>query len=314
MPSSSATPLQAVETAEQTLTAWISTPGATPIWPPMMSATCVPWPPSQSISPGDIGVDVLAAATDRVGIRREAPEGPDLADEVEAADDVRVLADQLPVGRCLVRRVAGVRTVGGVVIVDRGEVAEGHMGVVDAAVEDGDRHAGAIEARVGMDRRGANVRDGLLEVVGVVDDRRDRDDRRVGGQVSQPGGIHLEDDGVHGDLGSRDHGPGGRRDEPILLGLHLAQRASLAGSAGTVGSDLADRLLAEADDDLSNAPSGEQGRVQDRWPGHVDAETRIGDAPALEGLGQRSLAGEFGVGGEHGAAPEHGQQKDKNQR
>ena len=56
MPSSSATPLQDVETAEQTLTAWISTPGATPIWPPMMSATCVPWPPSQSISPSMSGL------------------------------------------------------------------------------------------------------------------------------------------------------------------------------------------------------------------------------------------------------------------
>ena len=44
MPRSSASPLQEVATALQTLTAIRLAPGATPPSPAMMSATCVPWP------------------------------------------------------------------------------------------------------------------------------------------------------------------------------------------------------------------------------------------------------------------------------
>ncbi len=39
-------PLHAVETDEQTFTEYRLALGATPSVPPMMSATCVPWPPS----------------------------------------------------------------------------------------------------------------------------------------------------------------------------------------------------------------------------------------------------------------------------
>ena len=49
MPCSRATPLHEVETALQILTANRSTCGATPVVPPMMSATCVPWPPPQPL-------------------------------------------------------------------------------------------------------------------------------------------------------------------------------------------------------------------------------------------------------------------------
>src|SRR5690606_14666290 len=57
-PCSMATPLHAVDTAEQTFTAYSATPGAMPLcvpsaeWPPMMSPTCVPWPPSGPLSIG----------------------------------------------------------------------------------------------------------------------------------------------------------------------------------------------------------------------------------------------------------------------
>ena len=46
----SATPLHAVEMDEQTLTAYRLARGATPLVPPMMSATCVPCPPSVPMS------------------------------------------------------------------------------------------------------------------------------------------------------------------------------------------------------------------------------------------------------------------------
>ena len=218
----------------------------------------------------------------------------------------------VPIGRRLVRRVARVRAVGGVVVVDRGEVAERDVGVVDAAVEDGDRHAGAIEARIGVDGGRTDVRDGLLEVIRVVDDRRDRDDRRVRRELGELRSVDLEDDGVDGDLGSSDHGAIGRADEPILLGRHLAERLALGRGGRARGRDLADRFLAQLDDDLADAASGKQRRVQGRWPGRVDGDTRIGDPSALQGLGHRSLTGELGVGRERGRDPEHGQQEYEN--
>ena len=117
---------------------------------------------------------------------------------------------------------------------------------------------------------------------------------------------------VDGDLGSSDHGAIGRADEPILLRGDLAQRSALSRPAGAGGRDLADRLLAESDDDLSDAAGGQQRRVQGRWPGHVGGDTGAGDPPALQGLGQRPLTGELGVGREDGRAPEQGQQEYEN--
>jgi hypothetical protein len=121
---------------------------------------------------GDVGVDVLPAAIDRVRVGRKAAERPHFTHEVEAADDVRVGADRIPVGRDLVRLVGGVLSIGGVVGLGRAGATERCVGVVDAAVEDGDAHAASVEAGILVDRRGTDVGNGVLEVVGVIDDRR----------------------------------------------------------------------------------------------------------------------------------------------
>ena len=88
MPSRIATPLQAVETEEQTFTAYRSTPGAMPLWvpsalrPAAMSETWVPWP-SKSIGFGSGACGESAVAV------------PLLADEVGAALDLgRVRAEE----------------------------------------------------------------------------------------------------------------------------------------------------------------------------------------------------------------------------
>ena len=71
------------------------------------------------------------------------------------------------------------------------------MGVVDTAVEDGDRDAGPVETGIPVvNGRRADVGNRLAEVVGVVDDRGDRDDRWVIREGRQVRRVNLEHDRV----------------------------------------------------------------------------------------------------------------------
>ena len=77
MPCNSATPLQELVTALQTLTAYSLTFGATPAVPPMMSATWVPWLPAQSMTVGPQSIGSASGASGTVAARlRPRNRGP----------------------------------------------------------------------------------------------------------------------------------------------------------------------------------------------------------------------------------------------
>src|SRR5688572_18987284 len=79
----------------------------------------------------DVGVNVLSTAVDRIGVRIQGSERPVLADEVEAADDVRVVVDSVPVRLVLVVRVRRIRAVRVVVGGGGSRTPKGGVGVVD---------------------------------------------------------------------------------------------------------------------------------------------------------------------------------------
>jgi len=142
----------------------------------------------------DVGaVAGLGAVIEGVRVRHLDVVRPQGADEVVAAHHLGG------------REGAGLddgRVVGGVL----GRVTratKGGVGVVDAAVEDGDLDAVARHA-VRLDVGGTDVRHGLGEVELVGADRRDALHRGVAGQLRQDGGVHLDEDGVEDHLGLGD--------------------------------------------------------------------------------------------------------------
>ena len=169
MPWIRATPEHAVESCEQTVTASSLASGATPFLPAMMSATCVPCEPSQVslMAPGPHGIG-SGSGRER---RAAGPADPECADEVVPADDLgrrEQLHAVVGIVDLLVLRVLELLAEGVLVREGRARAAKRGMGVVDACVEDRDEDAGAGRAGQ-MDRRAADVGDGLVEIELVVD-------------------------------------------------------------------------------------------------------------------------------------------------
>src|SRR5919108_27102 len=119
---------------------------------------------------------------------------------------------------------------------------EGRVRVVDAAIENRDGDAGSCEAGT-VERIGADVRDRFGEVELVVDDRLDRLDRRIAGELVEPRGVDAQGDRVDRDLRLPQHWSAGAGDERVLLGRDRLKLLLLCAGVGAGGRDFGDRVV-----------------------------------------------------------------------
>ncbi len=254
-------------------------------------------------------VRAVALVVDGIGIGRQRRRGraadPGLADEVVAADHPGRREEAVLRG---VPRVGRARAVGRLVGGKRPGAAEGDVGVVDAAVENGDADALAVVPG-SLDGGAAHVRDGLLQGHLVVDDRLDLDDRRVGGELDEGLRVDAEHHDVGGPAGAAQdprgavEPPGGRNDL-VLLRARLLVLRLLRGRA--LGGHVDGGSLGQADDHLLGSPGGPQGRVDLVAGGH-GGRARGLELELLDPLRERSIRPLRRVRGERRRGDRHGE-------